>query len=469
MIKDIREHKINCVIVTDLSKLSLSAEEEDYYINDFFVSYEIRFISLESPSLDSYKHPEQMDVILKQNKNAYNDEHSRQTSIKIRSAFHKKRKMGQFIGAFAPYGYMKDPEDKNHLVIDENSALVVQDIFKWFAVDNMSKNAIALKLNELGILSPAAYKRKSGLEYTVHGNKFVAMWGPKTVRDILKNKVYLGHMVQGRYRINSYKDHTQFSTPEDEWYIVENTHVPIISQEIFDLAQKRNINEKKTSVGKNVHIFAGVLKCPDCGHMMVRIAGGSHKKSFFQCRTYREKSKDICTKHMIQTESLEADVLKSIKNQINLAQSLKAVIESINSTSKIPNECRRLNSMLNVLEMEFKNISSDIVSLYMDCQNGILSKNEYHKLKSECDDKIKSLELTIESLRKERQTVMDGLNSAISYLNIFLKYENIIYLNRDIVLDLIDTVYVYENGKVEVVFAYSDQHSLFLDFINRFL
>lgn len=465
ILSDIRRHKINCVAVTNLSGLSLSAKDED-----FFVSYEIRVISLGIPILDSYKRPEQMERVFMPDQDIYNNEHRRLTSVKTRGALHKKRETGKFIGAFAPYGYIKDPEDKNHLVVDENAAPVVRNIFKWFSEDGMSKNAIAHKLNGLGILSPAAYKRSKGLKYAIHNNQFVAMWVPKVVRDILKNQMYLGHMVQGRYRRKSYEEHTRLFTPEDEWYIVKDTHTPIVSQEIFDLAQRRNEKKSQPPERKNVHIFAGVLKCYDCKHAMLLRSGENARgeKTYFQCRTYREKSREVCTRHMIRAKKLEENVLQAIKEHIMLAWSFKAIIEEIGKSSKIRNEIQRLNAALSDKEKEIIKAASDRVTLYMDWRTGVLDKDDYLELKAEYDNQIKHLKSTAETLRNERQTVSGGLDSANSYLNIILKYEAISELSREAVTNLLDTVYVHENGETEIIFAYAEQHKFVLDFIQRF-
>lgn len=468
MLKDIREHKINCVIVSDLSRLSLSMEDATYYIMDFFVTYEIRFISLHLPTLDSYRNPKQLAHIFLPIQGVYHDEYRRQSSVKIRSAFHRKRKMGQFIGAFAPYGYRKDPADKHHLLIDENAARVVQDIYKKFAEEGMSKNAIALKLNELGIPSPTAYKRKKGLEYMVHGNQFVAMWVPKTIGDILKNKVYLGHMVQGRYRKKSYRDPTQFSTPEEEWYIVENTHVPIIQEELFERAQKRNEKSGRSSRGKDTHLFAGVLKCYDCGHIMILSGGGKHRKKYFQCRTYRDKSREICTRHMIQADILEEAVLGALRNQMKQIQSLKAIMEEIDKTSKISDEIMGIDRIRNERERELEQVMSDRFRLHGDWQNDFLEKEEYYRMREEYTRQIKDMMPTLEALKQEKQFLIKEREAIYLYLEIFLQYETVTELHRDIILELIDTIYVHEDGKVEVLFAYGDRHQSALDFIKRF-
>jgi DNA invertase Pin-like site-specific DNA recombinase len=468
MLKDIREHTVNCVIVKDLSRLSRNVTDATYYIENVFIEYDVRFISLELPALDSFKHPEQMNSILVPIQNVINDDFCRQTSIKVRGVFNQKRMMGQFIGAFAPYGYRKDPEDKHSFLIDEEAAEVVRDIFKWYVKDGVSKAGIARKLNELGVPNPAAYKKQKGFKYVnPHADISDSMWGPKTVREILCNRMYLGHMVQGRYRVKSYKVHTQITTPPEEWYIVEDTHDPILEQEVFDLAQKLQEKDTRQTPGqKTLYLLSGFVRCPDCKKAMVRSQGGSTKKaSYYQCRTYREKSKDTCTKHSIRAELLEDAVCSAIRVQIDLVTSLKAIIEEINSAPNVRNESQRLSSLMTAREKELAKLTAIKDSLYSDWKSGELTKDDYRRLKAKYDEQAEALEKTIEILKKEQQILSEGIRSENSYLQTFLRYGAMKELDRSAVVDLVDTVYVHEGGEVEIKFNFQDQHKRIMEFI----
>ncbi len=468
MLKDIREHKVNCVIVKDLSRLSRNVTDATYYIENVFIEYDVRFISLELPALDSFKHPEQMNSILVPIQNVINDDFCRQTSIKVRGVFNQKRMMGQFIGAFAPYGYMKDPEDKHSFLIDDEAAEVVRDIFKWYVKDGVSKGGIARKLNELGVPNPAAYKKRKGFKYTnPHSEANDSMWGPKTVREILCNQMYLGHMVQGRYRVKSYKVHTQITTPQEEWYIVEDTHDPIIEQEVFDLAQKLQEKDTRQTPGqKTLYLLSGFVRCPDCGKAMVRSQGGSTKKvSYYQCRTYRDKSKDTCTKHSIRAELLEDAVFSAIKVQVDLVSALMPIIDEINSAPNVKSESQRLSALLATREKELIKLTAIKDSLYTDWKNGDLTKDDYRRLKAKYDEQVAALEKTIETLKKEQQMMSEGISSENPYLQTFLSYGAMKELDRSAVVDLVDTVFVHEGGEVEIKFNFRDQHKLIMDFI----
>lgn len=183
----------------------------------------VRFISL-GDALDSVKNPQSMNTLMIPFKNIINDEYCRDISNKVRYSLDLKRKQGKFIGSFAPYGYNKDPADHNHLVIDEEVASVVQDIFCWF-IGGMSILGIARKLNTLGVLNPTAYKRNQGLHYTHPvGAMRDAFWPDSSVRRILQNRVYTGSLVQGKQRVKSYKVQAAMAIPKKDWIVVPDTH-----------------------------------------------------------------------------------------------------------------------------------------------------------------------------------------------------------------------------------------------------
>ena len=157
MLNDIQENHVNCVVVKDSSRLSRNYYEAGYYLDYLFSSLNVRFISLEYPMLDSYNYPEMMNSVMIPMQNVVNDDFCRQTSIKVRNIFKMKQEKGEFIGAFAPYGYSKNPKYKNRLIIDEEAAEIVQTIFHWYVYEDMSQIAIVRKLNQLGIMPPGAY------------------------------------------------------------------------------------------------------------------------------------------------------------------------------------------------------------------------------------------------------------------------------------------------------------------------
>ena len=322
LLTDVQKKKVNCIIVKDLSRLSRNDWECKYYLQLLFVELNVRFISLELPKLDSFKRPEEIYDIGVSFQSMYNENHCRETSIKVRGTLNKKREKGQFIGAFAPYGYLKDPQDRHHFIINPETAPVVKDIFQWFVYEGMSKQAIAKRLVASGLPSPAVYKQQKGMNYhNPNATDGKGLWSHRTVDQILHNESYLGHMVQGRHKVKSYKVHTIVAIPREDWYVVENTHEPIIDQATFDLAQ--TILQRDTRVAPNkkqVYTFSGFLKCADCGRGMTRRKCRGYV--YYACKTYVHYSHDLCTRHSLKNEDLEKTVLLLIQKQIALVETL---------------------------------------------------------------------------------------------------------------------------------------------------
>ena len=342
LLTDIQKGKINCVIVKNLARSFRNNGDQSYYLGDWFPRNNVRFISLYQQPIDTYKDPQNAQNIAVPVQDVLNEEHARGTSESVRRTFDKKREKGLHIGSFAAYGYMKDPEDKNALVIDEEAAEHVKSIFAWF-LEGVSKNAIVRKLNDSGILCPAAYKKSKGMKYknpnVVGGNP---LWCTMSVSNILKNRIYVGDMVQGRYRIKSYKIHIQETVPEDEWFIVENTHEPLISRE--DFAQVQELLKKDTRTApeqKNLYLFSGFLRCADCGKAMTRSM--VRENVYYYCRTYKDQSKTACTKHTIKHDHLEQAVLYAIRQQVYIAVYFSDIVSRINTAPLQKSQSIRLN------------------------------------------------------------------------------------------------------------------------------
>ena len=278
MLADIRRGRINCVMVKDLARSFRNYSDQGYYLDDWFPRHQVRFISLFHQPLDSYREPRNMRSIAVPIQGVLNENHCAETSDKVREVFDQKRREGQHIGSFALYGYRKDPENKNALVVDPEAAGVVRDIFSMF-LDGMSKNAIVRRLNDHGVLCPSAYKRERlGLRYqnpSVEAGKR-PLWCAMSVGTILKNRMYCGDMVQGRCRVKSYKVHIQEAVPREEWYVVENTHEAIIQRDTFEQVQRLLARNTRCAPRQEApYLFSGFLKCADCGRAMSRSKVGN--------------------------------------------------------------------------------------------------------------------------------------------------------------------------------------------------
>lgn len=457
LLADIQKGKINCVIVKNLARSFRNNGDQSYYLGDWFPRNNVRFISLYQQPIDTYKDPQNVQNIAVPVQGVLNEEHARGTSESVRRTFDKKREKGLHIGSFAAYGYRKDPENKNALIIDEAAAENVRSIFKWF-LEGMSKNAIVRKLNDSGILCPAAYKKSKGMKYknpNVSGTN--SLWCVMSINNILKNRIYVGDMVQGRYRIKSYKIHIQEKVPEDEWFIVENTHEPIISREDFAKVQGLLKKDTRTSPKeKTLYLFSGFLRCADCGKAMTR--SKVRGNVYYYCRTYKDQSKTACTKHSIKHNYLEQAVLYAIKQQVYIAVSISDMVLRINTAPRQKSQSIRLNELIASKEKELSKISRYKQSIYQDWKDGEITLKDYRLMKEDYERRIEAINEVIGNLQEEKAELENGIDLENSFIEDFRMYENIRNLTRDVLIELIDTIRVYENGNISVRFKFANEY-----------
>lgn len=457
LLADVISKKVNCVIVKDLSRLSRNYTDAGSLIENLFVKMNVRFISL-MEGVDSYQNPDSISSILVPITNVINDNFCYQTSKKIRQVFDCKRRNGEFIGAFAPYGYEKDPQNGHCLIIDEKAAEVVRDIFSMF-LDGMSKNAIVHTLNEHGVPCPTVYKREHlGLKYQNPRADPVlqSLWCAVTISSILKNRVYCGDMVQGRSRIKSYKIHIQERVPEEDWFIVENTHEAIIDRETFQKVQRLLFRDTRTAPLINTpYLFSGFLYCADCGKSVTRsVLKGT---VYYYCRTYKDQSKTACTKHTLKHDRLESAVLYAIRQQIYLAVNYSKTIEQINRKPIIKSQTKKLTDALEQKEMEFAKIARYKQAIYQDWKDGEINRAEYSHMKEDYDRQGVILADVIEKLQKEKVAFEKEVDIENPFLATFRQYQNIDHVTRDVLIELVDHIRVYEGGNISIVFRFADE------------
>ena len=467
MVQDMKCGRINCVIVKNLSRAFRNSANQGHFLEEFIPLYNTRFISLYQPRIDTFLDPEIVHSLEVSITGFMNEQYAYKTSADVRRTFKHKRENGEFIGAFAPYGYIKDPEDKNALVIDEEAAQIVRDIFSWFITEGMSKAGIAKRLNEYGILNPAAYKRSKGFHYeNPHCKYNDGLWSPATVTRMLQNPLYIGVMRQGRQRVISYKVHKRTAVPEDEWCIVENAVPAIIDRETFQAAQDLHKRDTRTAPGKReVYLFSGFVRCPDCGKGMARSVARGH--TYYQCRTYREKSKDKCTKHSIRLDVLEKAVLAAVQKQIELVDSLSEIIEEINSAPIVHTESIRLNALLEQRTKELEKVADVLDSLYMDWKSGDITRDQYRRMKVRFEEQSRQLQETIAHIQSECETLAQGIDAKNPYLTTFLKHRNIEKLSRGLLVELVNAIYVHEDKSIEIEFNFADQYRRIAEYIEN--
>ena len=462
LLKDMKNGNINCVIVKDLSRLGRNYIEVGNYIEQVFPLFNIRFIAI-NDFVDSFKNPSSTNTILVPFKNLINDEYARDTSIKIRTSLNGKKKNGEFIGAFPSYGYIKDPKDKHKLVIDKVAAHIVRKIFDWNVNEGLGKIAICHRLNDLGILNPTGHKKlelgQNYNNYAIQGNSYT--WTPSTVRNILNNEVYIGNTVQGKRRIKSYKIHKIENVPKEEWVRVENTHEPIIDKETFKKAQELSKRDTKVSQNtKKLSVWAGFLKCNDCKRAMNKKSSTNKigsKYGYYICSTYRKKSNNLCTKHSIKQENLEKAVLKAINLHIDLLIDTEEILKQINDTCFQKTKNENIENMIIAKKNEISKMSNIKRILYEDWKNGDITRVEYLEYKQKYENDIERLKKNIERLQNEKQKYEIQNRLQNEWIERFKEQKGIIELSRDIMMELIDCIYVKENGDITIKFKFQNE------------
>ena len=467
MMDDLRAGTVNCVIVKDLSRFGRNYVGVGEYLEQVFPLLDVRFISI-NDRVDSFLDPRSVNNLVVPFKNIINDEYCRDISNKVRASLDLKRRQGKFIGSFASYGYRKDPADHSRLLVDGQAAAVVRDIFDWF-VGGMSVLGIAKRLNEMGVPNPSAYKRRQGMNYRhPASDKLDGLWPDSSVRRILRNRLYTGTMVQGKNRIKSYKLHVSEAVPEADWIEVAATHEAIIPAELFERAQALFTRDTRTAPAqKEVYLFSGFLRCADCGRAMHRktISQPYGDYHYYICSTFKKQHSGACTKHTIRSDRLEQAVLEALRHQIALAVEMDELVAEINRSSTRGHNAKRLLDERAQLEAEREHVEQMKLSLYPDWKAGDISREEYHQLKTQFEQRQAGLDGRIAAVQARIDEVQNGVDETNSFLAQFVQYRSLQKLTREAVIELIDMIYVHEGGGITIQFKFSDAYAAAKEYI----
>ena len=306
LIEDIKEKKINCVIVKDLSRLGRDHIKTGYYMETYFPEKNVRFISI-LESYDSFKNQASNDsstFII-----ACNDYYSRQNSIKIRNVLNEKRKSGKFVGSLPCFGYMRDPEDKGHLIPNPETAPIVKQIFEW-RKNGIGPSRIVTMLNEKGYPTPSGYKK------TNYSTRLIVRdtWNISSVKKILSNRIYTGDMVQHTQTKVNYKSKKKITLDKSMWMIVENTHEPLIDKETFEYISSLIKQNKKDVRPKNRRIIRdleGLLFCKECGNRLSVLYRKNLDYWSVNCNRYsRDPLRKRCEPHFFPYNYLEDQIVE---------------------------------------------------------------------------------------------------------------------------------------------------------------
>jgi DNA invertase Pin-like site-specific DNA recombinase len=453
MLKDIVKGKINCVIVKNLARSFRNVSDQNYYLDDFFPKKGVRFISLYQHPVDTYKDTSGSQIFAAGIQGLLNEAYAKSTSESVRETFNIKREKGLHIGSFAAFGYQKDPQKKNLLIVDYEAAEVVKNIYSWF-LEGISKNKIVHRLNDSGILCPSLYKQSKGLKYSnPHVRNKKTLWSAVTVTHILKNQLYVGDMVQGRFRKKSYKINIQELVPEDDWFIVENTHTPIISREDFKKVQNLLKKNTRTSpMQKELYLFSGLLLCGDCGKSMIRseVKG----KTYYYCSTYKSQSKLACTKHSIKHYQLEQAVLYTIKQLIYIAAPLPEMISEIQKAESKSSQSELLIKRISFKEEKIFRLNKYKQSLYQDWKDKNITYDDYILMRGDYEKQINEANKKITNLKENKVELDKIANIEDPMFTTLCTSGNIDKLTRELLLEFVEEIKIYEENKISVNFKF---------------
>lgn len=459
MMDDIKAKRINCIIVKDLSRFGRNYIETGKYIEQIFPFLEVRFIAI-NDNYDSAAGQSQSDQIVLPFKNLINDIYCRDISVKVRSNLNDKRKKGDYVGAFAPYGYKKDEENHNQLVIDEVAGQVVRKIFNM-KIEGMSNAGIVDKLNAEGILAPYEYKKQTeqGKNYkpsfAVGRN---SEWSVKSILRILENDIYLGNLTQGKNVRPNYKVKQQVAVSSDEWIKVENTHEPLISTTDFEVVQKLLLRDTRKAPGKGeLYLFSGMLFCPHCGQTLSRRTVSTKKGKYIYYGCYTSRHRVRCKGIAIRESELEKVVLKAIQKQIELILDADELISKLDMIPLQQSEIKAVDEQIEKLEVEAAKYKKLKAGLYEHYHEGIISKDEYIDFKNIYDNEEKEITPIISRLLTKRKSILEGESDFQKCVDLFKKFPNITSLDRRTLILLTSKIYVLSGKKINICFSYQSE------------
>lgn len=448
MIADIGAGKINCVIVKDLSRFGRDYVNTGYYLERWFPEHGVRFLSV-GDHIDSEKGPYDMMLPFK---NVFNEQYARDISQKVRSAMQVKQRQGAFIGAFASYGYQKDPEDHNKLQIDPCAAAVVQRIFDLFEQGN-GKVKIAKLLNREGIPCPSEYKKLNGERYH-NGQKLgkTTYWTYATIHRMLGNQMYIGNMEQGRAPRSTMHGKAR-QLDRAQWTIVEGTHEPIITRQQWDRVQAL-LRKDTRSPGfeQNISPFAGFLHCGDCGRAMCKTKhpGGI----YYSCGSYKRYGPTACTRHGISQQELERIILEDLNKIIAAVGDLKALAKSA-----APEKKRRdLQAQRIRIEENLNRLYHLKKGIYEDYRSGLLTKTEYLRYKEDYTRQEEALETQRTQLEQEPEDPLER-----PWIDALLQHGRLTELDRTTIAETVKDIQVFDDGHIEITYLFSDELGILND------
>ncbi len=464
MIEDVKAGRTDCIVVKDLSRFGRNYLDAGEYIEKIFPYLGVRFIAV-NDNYDSLGDKKVSDNLIIPFKNLINEAYCRDISVKIRSQLEVKRKSGQYIGSFATFGYMKDEQNKNKLVIDPYAADIVRDIFKW-KLEGLSPQDIADGLNKIGILSPMEYKCFLGMKYTTtFKTKAKALWSATAVLRILKNPVYTGVLVQGKETTPSYKVHKRITKAESEWTVITDSHEAIISQIDFDSVQKvLKLDTRRSPDEEAVQLFSGMVFCGDCGASMVRktVPAGEKKYVYYICSAHKQNKS--CSPHRIRDIALERIVLDSLNQHIQEVVDMSELLDITDTAPLRTAQAQKIQRQIDKKHEEYERLQKLLMSLYKNLTEGVIDRDEYTHLKASFAARADEAEKQMDTLR-DNLTEIHNHGTENEWMEEFKKRQKLTSLDRAVVVTLIDKILIHSNDTIEIIYRWQDEFTWQLDIL----
>lgn len=466
LMEDVKDRKINCIVVKDLSRLGRNYIETGEFLEKICPFFGIRFIAI-NDHFDTVTAEAngQLSVSLS---NIINDYYAKDISRKVTTALRTKMENGEYIGKWEKYGYLKNPENKNQLIVNPETAPVVQMIFKWRS-EGMSYMGINKKLNDMEIPSPGQYKADRGIVTNNNQKDRRILWNKHIVTEILKDTVYLGKLAQRKGSQCLYAGIPFRCMDEQDWIVVENTHEPLIEQELFDKVQEINqaaVAKFKANHGKYDHlpkaenIYGKKFTCADCGCVMklVRSFSTNKDKAYFtfKCPAYIEHGTRACNAKKMRKADLDAAVLETIKAQFQLFLDMQSTLQQLLKLKKAQIRQSGNAGEIKSLKAKIAHKKAIFSEMYRDLREGLLSEEDYTQTREVVLKEIQNLEEQLAELENTKAQTEEQLRGEKQWSMLVKKYANVKEINAEMVDALIESMKLNADNTLDITFKHMD-------------
>lgn len=432
LLEDAKDHKFDIVLCKTQSRFTRELELVEKYLHGLFPIWGIRFVSI----VDNADTANKGNKKSRQINGLVNEWYLEDMSENIRSVLTNRRQNGFHIGAFALYGYRKDPERKGHLIIDEEAAAIVREVFSLYS-EGHGKTAIARMLNDRGVPNPTEYKRLHGLRYRQPKTETSTLWRYYTISDMLTNEIYIGNMVQGKYGSVSYKTKINRPRPKSEWIIVEGTHAPIIDPELWEKVQEMVTQNAKPFLTGQIGIFAKKAKCIYCGYTMR--SSKNRGRHYLQCQT-RYVSKDACPGAYIPVAELEQIVLQELKRLSEELLDQEELERNIALAGGLTDQKERIQRDIAAYEKRITEYTQGIKDLYLDKVKGTLNEGDFAGMSADFIAEKTRLERQLKDSQQRLEEITQRIQAGDNRQALIAQYLGMEHLTREVVEILIDHV-----------------------------